>query len=191
MTAPDAFSRAMRIAEAFEHAKIPYAVGGAIALGIWGVPRGTVDVDVNVFVEPEELDRVIDVLLTLGIVLDPARAKAEAAERGMFVGDWDGMRIDAFTPSIEFSHEARRTRARRTAAGVEAWYLSAEAVSVFKLLFFRSKDIADLERLVAVADLDTAYVRGWMVEMMGEDDVRVAKWDEIIRTYSSTGPTVR
>jgi hypothetical protein len=183
MTTPDAFSRAMSIAAAFERANIPYAVGGAIALGIWGVPRGTVDVDVNAFVEADELDRVIEVLQSLGIVLDPERAKTEAAERGMFIGDWEGMRIDVFTPSIAFSHEALRTRAKRSAAGVEAWYLSAEAVSVFKLLFFRSKDIADLERLVAVADVDAAYVRSWMVDMMGEDDVRVAKWDDLVATY--------
>lgn len=188
MTSSDAFSRAMGIAEAFEHADVPYAIGGAIALGIWGVPRGTVDVDVNVFVEADELDHVIDVLLSLGIVLDRERAKAEAAELGMFIGDWEGMRIDVFIPSIEFSHEAHRTRARRTAAGVEAWYLSAEAISVFKLLFFRSKDIADLERLVAVADLDAAYVRAWMVEMMGESDVRVAKWDEVIANYGLRQP---
>src|SRR5688572_12718853 len=105
MTAPDAFARAMQIADAFERANIPYAIGGALALGIWGVPRGTVDVDVNVFVEGDDLDRAIAILQRLGIDLDLARARAESATRGMFVGLWDGMRIDVFTPSIEFSNE--------------------------------------------------------------------------------------
>ena len=61
-----------------------------------------------------------------------------------------------------------------------AWYLSAEATAVFKLMFFRSKDVADLERLVAVqrAALDHAYVRRWIVEMMGEDDPRTTTWDD-------------
>lgn len=185
MSAPDAFSRAMSIAGAFEQANVPYAIGGAIALGIWGVPRGTVDVDVNAFVELDELPPVIAILRSLGIEIDPERAKTEAADRGMFIGQWEGMRIDVFTPSIEFSREALRTRARRKAGGFEAWYLSAEAVAVFKLLFFRSKDIADLERLVAVADVDAVYVRRWMVEMMGDEDPRVAKWDSIVRTYGS------
>jgi hypothetical protein len=177
MSAPDAFSRAMQIARACEDDAIPYAIGGALALGIWGVPRGTVDVDVNVFLEGDELDRAITALQGLGIDLDAARAKAESSSRGMFVGTWDGMRIDVFTPSIDFSSEALRTRRRQRAGDVEAWYLSAEAVAVFKLLFFRSKDIADLERLVAVADVDTDYVRRWIATMMGEDDPRVRKWD--------------
>jgi hypothetical protein len=72
---------------------------------------------------------------------------------------------------------------RQRAGGVDAWYLCAEAVAVFKLLFFRSKDIADLERLVAVADVDAPYVRRWLVDMMGEDDPRVLKWDELVAAF--------
>lgn len=186
MPTDDAFSRAMRIAESLESAGFPYAIGGAIALGVWGVPRGTVDVDVNVFVEGDALSAVIEALRALGIVIDAVRARDESEDRGMFLGDWDGMRIDVFTPSIDFSYEALRTRKRCRIGDVEAWYLSAEAIAVFKLLFFRSKDVADLERLVAVAPLDASYVRKWMVEMMGEDDDRVAKWDEIVRTCAVT-----
>lgn len=43
MTAPDAFAAAIEIATCFERGNVPYAIGGALALGIWGVPRGTVD----------------------------------------------------------------------------------------------------------------------------------------------------
>ena len=52
---------------------------------------------------------------------------------------------------------------------------------MFKLLFFRGKDLVDLERLVAVRgeSLDVAYVRRWIVEMMGEDDARVVRWDAL------------
>ena len=183
MTAPDAFARAMQIAQAYERANIPYAIGGALALGIWGIPRGTVDVDVNVFLEGDALDRAIQILQALGMDLDLKRARQESADRGMFVGTWEGMRIDVFTPSIDFSREALRTRARQRAGEVEAWYLSAEALAVFKLLFFRSKDIADLERLVAVAEVDSGYVRRWIVDMMGEDDPRAHKWDEIVAAF--------
>ena len=40
----------------------------------------------------------------------------------------------------------------------------------------------DLERLIAVrgARLDRAYVRRWLVEMMGDDDERVATWDALV-----------
>ncbi len=177
---------AQAIAGALEQGQIPYAIGGALALAVAGVPRGTRDVDVNVFAGPEQLGTVLDVLSRLGMSVDRESAQAEAEARGMFVARWDGMRIDVFLPSIPFSEEAARTRTRLVDSdGWSGWFLSAEALAVFKLLFFRGKDMVDLERLVAVrSELDTAYVRRWIVEMMGEQDERVRRWDEIVARFS-------
>ena len=70
----------------------------------------------------------------------------------------------------------------REIGGSSAWFLSAEAIAVFKLLFFRAKDLVDLERLVALrSELDVAYVRRQIVAMMDESDERVEKWDQIVR----------
>jgi hypothetical protein len=177
---------AQQIADALESAGLPYAIGGALALAIAGVPRGTADVDVNAFVDEHDVPRLIAVLQRLGIELDLDAAVARGKRDGMFVGRWDGMRIDVFLPSIPFAHEAARTRIRVTDAdGWSGWFLSAEALAVFKLLFFRGKDMVDLERLVAVAGtrLDHGYVRRWMVDMMGEDDERVLRWDAIVAAF--------
>ncbi len=177
---------AQLIAGALESAGLPYAIGGALALAIAGVPRGTADVDINVFVAEHDVPTVIAVLQRLGVEVDLTSAVARAKRDGTFVGRWDGMRIDVFLPSIPFSHEAARTRVRVTdATGWSGWFLSAEALAVFKLLFFRGKDVVDLERLVAVAAsrLDHGYVRRWMVEMMGEDDERVRRWDDLVARF--------
>ena len=98
------------------------------------------------------------------------------------------MRIDVFLPSIEFSREAERTRVRVSdESGWSGWVLSAEAIAVFKLLFFRGKDVVDLERLIAVRpELDRAYVRRWIVEMMSEDDERVLTWDQLVARFAPT-----
>ena len=170
------------LADAFEAGDIPYAVGGALALAIAGVPRGTADVDVNVFVEGDRIHEVIEVLRRGGVEVDAPSAVARARVDGMFVGRLDGMRIDVFVPSIPFSYEAERTRIRITDDEQwSGWFLSAEAIAIFKLLFFRGKDRVDLERLVAVRpDLDRAYVREWIVRMMGEDDERTRRWDRIV-----------
>lgn len=173
------------IANTLDAAGIPYALGGALALGVAGVPRGTKDVDVNVFVEPEQFGAVLDALSTLGIALDRPAALARAERDGMFVGMWDGMRIDVFVPSIPFSDEAARTRVRVSVDDWSGWFLSPEAITVFKLLFFRARDLGDLERLVGVRGeaLDHAYVRRWLVDMMGDDDERVRRWDEIVARF--------
>jgi len=61
--------------------------------------------------------------------------------------------------------------------------LSAEDLALFKLLFFRSKDLADVDRLVNFAggELDRHYIRRWLLELVGEDDERVRAWDSMIR----------
>ncbi len=176
---------ARAIADALTASNHPYAIGGALALGVAGVPRGTKDVDVNVFVGPERAPEIIDVLQPLGITFDRRAATTKAARDGMMVGDWEGMRIDVFFVSIPFSEEAARTRAKITVDGWTGTFLSAEAIAVFKLLFFRIKDVADLAQLIAVRerDLDHAYIRRWLVEMMGEDDERVRRWDELVAQF--------
>lgn len=186
----DAAEAGVWLAAAFDEARIPYALGGALALGVHGVPRGTLDVDINVFVADSELPPVLALLSRLGVELDAAAAVPRAKRDGMFVGRWNGIRIDVFVPSIPFSDEAGRTRVRLVdSEGIATWFLSREAITVFKLLFFRPKDLVDLERLVAVSGhaLDHAYVRRWLVEMMGDDDPRVVAWDDLVARFGAAG----
>jgi hypothetical protein len=188
MDVPDAFLLGTQIAMALDAQRIPNALGGAIALAAWGVPRATVDVDLNVFVGDEGLEAVFDVFeRDVGIAVDRGAARQRHERDGMFVLQSPiGLRIDVFTPSIEFSWEAAKTAVRQPILGHEVSVLSAEALAVFKLLFFRSKDIADLERLVATQQraMDLGYVRRWIADMMGEEDARVAKWDELVRDFA-------
>ncbi len=170
---------------AFAEAGVEYAIGGALALAVAGVPRGTADVDINVFVPIAEVPKILEILKSLGIEANSSTCLARAKAEGMFVARWTGMRIDVFLPSIPFAHEANQTKVQIVDAhGWTGWFLSAEAITVFKLLFFRGKDVVDIERLIAVRDeLDRDYVRRWLVEMMGEDDERVQKWDELVASY--------
>jgi hypothetical protein len=182
MSAPtDAFDLGLLVASALERHGIEYALGGALAYGQYGIPRATNDVDVNVFVEPAGLAPVFAALRSLGIAVEEDAARRAAEDEGLFVVHLADYRIDVFTPSIDFSWEAARTRVRRTVDGQAVWFLSAEALCVFKLLFFRGKDIVDLERLVAVQGtaVDGGYVRARIVGLLGEDDPRVAAWDRL------------
>jgi len=181
----DPLEAGLAIAQALESKNVPYAIGGALAYGLWGVPRATIDVDINVFTDEHGLAPVVAALDSLGITIDLEQAKSASAQRGMFSARFHSYRIDIFTSSIDFCREAENRRVAFTVSGQQTWFLSAETLAVFKLLYFRAKDIVDLQRMIAVQGkrLDVNYVRKKIVEMMGADDERVIRWDELVRDF--------
>lgn len=48
-------------------AGVSHAFGGALALAYVAEPRGTVDIDVNVFSPPTELDAILEVFSAIGL----------------------------------------------------------------------------------------------------------------------------
>lgn len=180
----------LAIAKALDARGVPYALGGALAYGVWALPRATKDVDVNLFLPDERLDEGFAALEAAGVAFDRAGAREAAAAEGLFVGWVGACRVDVFTPSIPFSWEALKTRVRIELDAGPVWFLSAEALSFFKMMFFRGKDLVDLERLLGSMGkkLDAAYVRGWLVDTMGADDDRVRKWDELCAAFWRDSP---
>ena len=180
-TAPDV---ARTVADALEQAGVAYAVGGAIAYGYHGPPRATNDVDMTLFVKDQSLPRALDVLTAAGVDLDPAATLRECLESGASRGWFDRMRVDIFVPSIPFYEAAEERVVTVRLLGRPIRVLSAEDITVFKMLFFRAKDLTDVARLVAFQgeNLDVGYVRNWLVETVGADDERVARWDEMMKT---------
>jgi hypothetical protein len=181
MTALDPAALAVRFARALQAAGVPYAIGGAIAYGFWGVPRGTRDLDVNVFLPAEDADAAIEVLAKVGLAIDGAAARRTALERGDARGRCQDIPVDLFFVAIPLHESAAKRTVEVTLLGTSIRVLSAEDLVVFKLLLFRGKDVVDVERLVATQGdrLDRTYVRTWLVACVGEDDERVRRWDAI------------
>jgi hypothetical protein len=179
---PAAPELARRIADAFEAEQIPYAIGGALALAVWGFPRATNDVDIDVFVEPDDLGKVLATLERVGCELDREGCIDSARDRGDFRARFERMRIDFFVPSIPFYRSVELRVQEALLGGRPARYLSPEDLAVFKMLFFRTKDLLDVERLVGFIGprFDTTYVRTSLVEIVGREDDRIRRWDRLV-----------
>ena len=166
-----------------EKERFDYAIGGALAFAVWAVPRATADIDLNIWCEPDAIEKTMGQLYANGVAgPELSIAIKQARDDGVAYVTWKGVRLDVFVPSIPFYDEALRTRVRATVPDIgEAWVLSKEALCVFKMLFYRMKDLLDVAKLVAVqgAALNSAYVRRQLVDMLGEDDERVHKFDEM------------
>jgi hypothetical protein len=179
---------ARQLADALESAHIPYAIGGALAYAYWGVARGTHDVDLNLFISPARMAEALDVLTQAGLIIDTSAALESAETRGDARGYVGDVPVDLFVNSIPFHEEAARRAVAVSLFDKPICVLSAEDIAVLKLLFFRGKDMVDVERLLALqgANLDRVYIRYWLVDAMGEEDERVDAWDRLCATLPLT-----
>ncbi|MGK2928428.1 MAG: hypothetical protein ACSLFO_02510 [Acidimicrobiales bacterium] len=161
-------------------AEIHHAFGGALALA-WCTQRarGTIALDLNVFVHPDRSDEVIAAL--------PIEVVAAEADRTFLSRDgqarlwWERTPVDLFLNTTEF-HVAAGNRVRREPfADHELPFLACDDLAVFKAFFNRTKDWADLEEMRDAGTLDIATVAGVLVHHLGSDDERIAR----LRTLAS------
>jgi hypothetical protein len=177
-SAPSLPEKVIAIHQRLDAARVPHAVGGALALAYYAEPRATIDVDVNVFVPTKRWPDVRDALAPLGI--DVGVDEAALARDGQVRLWWDRNPVDLFFSYDEFHDEMQRG-ARRVPFGEETLpILAPEHLAVCKAMFDRTKDWLDIEQiLVATQPLDLAEIRSWLERMVGESDPRVAKLAEI------------
>jgi hypothetical protein len=170
------------LARALSGAELPHAFGGAIALAYYATPRGTRDVDINVFLPASAFDRVLAALLPLGV--DPPTARMHRTlERDEQVRlFWEGTPLDLFFSYTEL-HEACVARHRRVAFGaVRIAILGPEDLAIFKVLFARDKDWRDLgEMLLAQAgEFEPDYALGWLERILAPDDERLVRFRGLV-----------
>ena len=159
---------------ALERAKLPHAFGGALALA-WCTQRarGTIDIDVNVFVRGDHAEVVFRSL--------PKRVRWSVKDLEIIRRDgqvrlwWDDVPLDIFLNTTDLHEElADRTR-WETFAGRRIPFLSCRDLAVFKAFFNRTKDWADLEEMHAAGTLHVAGVASVLTGFLGAADERVAR----------------
>ena len=180
MSTLDVLEATRRIATALDEGGFDYAVGGAIALAYWAPPRATVDIDVNVAADAPRIPELVTALRAAGCVVSMDSALA-AADRGDFGATIEGIRVDVFLPTLPLSYEAMARRIQAPFGERNLWILSAEDMALFKLIFGRAKDFADLERLLAAqrGRLDEPYLDRWVADLFAPDDSRLVRFREL------------
>jgi hypothetical protein len=179
----NAVAVAKRIAAALKSRGQEYALGGALALGFWAVPRGTVDVDVTIYLPADEPSECVWLLQEIGCEFSSTAAIASLREHGFCRAAFAGLQVDVFLPTVAFYATARERRKTVDLDGQTVLIWDAETLAVFKMMFFRRKDLADAEQVLRSqgAAFDRTWVRKQLAAMYGERDPRLAAWDELGR----------
>jgi hypothetical protein len=179
----DAIAVAAKLAAQLSARGQEYALGGAIALGFWSIPRGTIDVDLTLFVPPERPAECVWLLQEIGCEVPAVEASVSLREHGFCRVTFAGLDVDVFVPLVAFYEVAKARRTPVELCGTPVFVWDAESLVVFKMMFFRRKDLADVEQVLTAqgAQFDRRWVGEQLLIMYGPRDPRIAAWDELVR----------
>lgn len=168
--------------DALRRAGLPYAFGGAIALAYaTAEPRGTIDLDINVFVEVDLARQVLECL--------PPGAEWSDDDLGVLERDGqvrvhvDDVAVDLFLNTDAFHVEAATKVRTVPFRDRTITVLDPDDLAVFKAFFDRTKDWADLEAMVAAGSIHTELVLRTVEQLLGPEDDRASR----LRTLLATG----
>lgn len=160
--------RIVAVCDSLERADISWALGGALALAYaTNEPRGTRDIDVNVFIGAGDARAVFEALPD-GVVFTDADV-AEAAIRDQVRLWWDATPIDVFFAADPFHFDVGQRCRSVPFEGRPIKVLAAEDLAVFKALFDRTKDWADIEAMVESNAVDVQLAADRLSGLVGAD----------------------
>ena len=177
MTLPE---RVVALHRALARKRIPHAFGGAIALAYWTLePRGTRDIDLNLFVPAAECSRALRALPP-GVAAPEGTEEAIAAE-GQIRLWWDETPLDLFFDYVPIHEDAARNSSSVPFAGTRIPILGPVELAIFKVMFDRTRDWADIEAMISANTLDLEAVRAALATMLEPGDPRFDRLDEAAR----------
>src|ERR1700709_1003389 len=155
--------------DALKAKSLPHAFGGAIALAYCvEEPRGTRDLDVNIFCDAADAERVLKALPE-GVRVgsdDVERVKRDGQAR-LF---WDGVPIDVFLNNLPLHEEVALAVVWVPMGGRQAPVLDCASLVLFKSFFDRTKDWGDIEAVAMAAPEDIETATRKLAELVGEED---------------------
>lgn len=156
----------IRLQELLEQEGLPSILIGGLAVGIWGEPRLTRDIDVKVLASREERRKVLALLADY----TPLNADPDQAlqRNGIaFFLDPSEIRVDVMLADTIFDEVAiGRAKRVEVTPGKNVRVCSPEDLIIYKSLSLRARDYADVESIVKrQADtLNDVYVEKWLRE---------------------------
>jgi hypothetical protein len=167
------------IHDALTAAGLSHAFGGAVALAYCvEEPRGTRDLDVNIFVDASKAKSV---LASLPNEVRVRERDIAAVERdGQARLDWDGTPIDVFLNNLPLHEAVASAVVWVPLEGREVPVLDCASLAIFKAFFDRTKDWADMEAIAQVTPEDIEEAAITIADLVGANDPAVERLEGLI-----------
>ncbi len=156
---------------------ISYAVIGGYAVGIYGIPRLTFDLEFTIDISRERLVELFDAVENEGYTVAESYRSGWIDEVGgmplvkfrCYI-QGQGVDVDVFIAEKPFQRELLKRKQRVETPDGDTWLASPEDILLLKLLAHRPRDLSDIgDILFTQGELDWVYLRRW-ADLIGVRD---------------------
>jgi len=178
------------IHDSLTEASVPHAFGGAIALAYCTEePRGTRDLDVNIFVDAAKAERTLSCLPPDVRVTEEDVAKVK--RDGQTRLDWGGIPVDVFLNNVPLHEAVAEAVVWVPLEGREIPVLDCASLAIFKAFFDRTKDWADMEAIAQATPEDIDLAAATIADLVGPNDPAVKRLESLIPLDVGSGRDLR
>jgi hypothetical protein len=178
------------IHDSLSEASIAHAFGGAIALAYCTEePRGTRDLDVNIFIDAAKAGPTLAQMPTGVKVTAEDIAKVERYGQARL--DWDGTPVDVFLNNLPLHQAVAAAVVWVPLAGRQVPVLDCASLAIFKAFFDRTKDWADMEAIAQATPEDIDAAAATIADLVGPDDPAVKRLESLIPLDVGSGRGLR
>lgn len=168
----------LAIHDSLTEAGLAHAFGGAIALAYCvEEPRGTRDLDVNIFIDASKAESV------LGSLPNGVRVRKKDIDKvkrdGQARLDWEGTPIDVFLNNLPLHDSVAASVVWVRLEGQDVPVLDCASLVVFKAFFDRTQDWADIENVARITPEDIEEAKATIAELVGEDDPALRRLESL------------
>lgn len=144
----DLYKEIKKIARTLEDNHLPYALCGGLAVGIYSEPRATIDIDL--VVEPSQLEKIIEVLSKVGfekfsapMPLDKGKMNIQRLVK-LEKGEPEVLILDLCMPDKNEYPQVWKDWNRSLVEEMEIWVISRQGLIAMKRSRSSEKDLADI-----------------------------------------------
>ena len=145
--------------------RLPYMLIGGLAVAEWGEPRATLDVDLTIWVEPDQFETTVKALAERFQVRGQDWFRLTSQSRVLPVRASNGVLVDLLFAVWPVEQRAIEGAVTRHIAGKAVRVASLDYLLFLKLISDRPKDLEDASRLLR-RHRDTANL-SWLEKELG------------------------
>lgn len=162
--------------------KVKYIIIGGIAAGVWGEPRVTGDIDVDILLDKDNISEFLNKAKRTGFKFNKQVCIKRAKGISVFQINYGDFHVDFIIASIDLEKEAFKRKKEIRLYGLKAFFPTPEDFILLKIIPGRPQDLIDAEKatLRHRAKLDIKYLETWAEKLSDEaEDLRI--WNELHR----------